>query len=129
MTSAYTFASAQRLQNVSAGNRGNVYSRFTNPRCKPSKAAWRRSNKPKMRWRSLPGWARSPRCAMGSCSRGDNIVCSRDVFGTTASAFSVYMARFGIEARFVDLTDLGQWQQAIDDKTRLVVLESPPIRC
>ncbi|PWG67478.1 O-succinylhomoserine sulfhydrylase, partial [Enterobacter mori] len=57
--------------------------------------------------------------------QGDNIVCSRDVFGTTVNAFSYYMARFGIEARFVDLTDLAQWKSAIDGRTRLVVLESP----
>ncbi|WP_054911801.1 aminotransferase class I/II-fold pyridoxal phosphate-dependent enzyme [Pseudomonas sp. NBRC 111127] len=126
MTSAYTFASAQEAaERFSGQQQGNVYSRFTNPTVQAFEGRVAALEQAEDAVAFASGMGAFTALCHGFLQQGDNIVCSRDVFGTTASAFSVYMARFGIEARFVDLTDLGQWQQAIDDKTRLVVLESP----
>lgn len=126
MTSAYTFASAKEAwERFSGQQEGNVYSRFTNPTVQAFESRVAALENAE----SAVAFASGMGAFTGLChaflEQGDNIVCSRDVFGTTISAFGYYMARFGIEARFVDLADLAQWQSSIDDKTRLVVLESP----
>ncbi|RRW37787.1 aminotransferase class I/II-fold pyridoxal phosphate-dependent enzyme [Ectopseudomonas oleovorans] len=126
MTSAYTFASARDAWEKFTGQQpGNVYSRFTNPTVR----AFER------RIASLEGaedaaaFASGMGAIAGLCqallSQGENIVCSRDVFGTTLSALRNYMGRFGVEVRLVELTDLDAWQRNIDSRTRLVLLESP----
>ncbi|MCW2292377.1 O-succinylhomoserine sulfhydrylase [Pseudomonas sp. BIGb0408] len=126
MTSAYTFTSAQDAwERFSGQKEGNVYSRFTNP----TVTALERRVAAMESAEDAVAFASGMGAFAGLChaflQQGNNIVCSRDVFGTTVNAFRNYMGRFGIESRFVDLTDLSQWDAAIDGNTRLVVMESP----
>lgn len=126
MTSAYTFASAKEAsERFSGQQQGNVYSRFTNPTVQAFESRVAALEHAESAVAFASGMGAFTALCHAFLQQGDNIVCSRDVFGTTVNAFSYYMARFGIEARYVDLTDLAQWQSAIDGKTRLVVLESP----
>lgn len=126
MTSAYTFASAKEAwERFSGQQEGNVYSRFTNPTVQAFESRVAALENAESAVAFASGMGAFTALCHAFLEQGDNIVCSRDVFGTTISAFGYYMARFGIEARFVDLADLAQWQSSIDDKTRLVVLESP----
>jgi len=55
---------------------------------------------------------------------GDNIVCTKYIFGNTYSLFSYTLKKFNIEARFVDPQNHEEIERAIDDKTRLIFLES-----
>lgn len=55
---------------------------------------------------------------------GKNIVTSRHMFGNTFLLISNTMKRFGVEARFVDLTNIEEVKSAIDDNTCCVFLES-----
>lgn len=126
MTSAYTFASARDAWEKFSGQQpGNVYSRFTNPTVR----AFERRVAALEGAEDAVAFASGMGAITGLCqallSQGDNVVCSRDVFGTTITALRTYMGRFGIEARLVELTDLEAWRQAIDGGTRLVLLESP----
>ncbi|MEZ1436763.1 MULTISPECIES: aminotransferase class I/II-fold pyridoxal phosphate-dependent enzyme [Pseudomonas] len=126
MTSAYTFASAKEAcERFSGQQQGNVYSRFTNPTVQAFESRVAALERAESAVAFASGMGAFTALCHAFLQQGDNIVCSRDVFGTTVNAFSYYMARFGIEARFVDLTDLAQWKSAIDGRTRLVVLESP----
>jgi O-succinylhomoserine sulfhydrylase len=126
LTSAYTFSSAQdAFEKFSGQRQGNVYSRFTNPTVRTFER----------RMAALEGAQDAAAFATGMGAitalchallrQGDNVVCSRDVFGTTIIALRNYMGRFGIEVRLVELTDLDAWARHIDEKTRLVLLESP----
>lgn len=54
---------------------------------------------------------------------GKNIVTSRHLFGNTYSLISKTLSRFGVEGRFVDLTNLEESASAIDDDTACVYLE------
>ncbi|MDH2197786.1 MULTISPECIES: PLP-dependent aspartate aminotransferase family protein [Pseudomonadaceae] len=126
MTSAYTFASARDAwERFSGQKEGNVYTRFTNPtvRAFERRIAHLEGADDAVAFASGMGAIASLCHAL--LQQGDGIVCSRDVFGTTVSAFRHYMGRFGIRSRFAELTDLSSWAEAIDERTRLVVLESP----
>ncbi len=55
---------------------------------------------------------------------GSNIVTSRSLFGNTLSLFTRTLAPWGLEVRFVSMTDPAEVERAIDGKTRAVFLES-----
>jgi len=57
-------------------------------------------------------------------SAGQNIVSGNALYGGTVTLFGHTFKRLGIETRFVDITKPEQIKQAIDDKTRLVYVES-----
>lgn len=52
------------------------------------------------------------------------VVCD-DVYGGTGRLFRKLFAKYGIEFEFVDLTDLSLAEKHIDDKTKLVWVETP----
>lgn len=58
-------------------------------------------------------------------SRGDHLVVGEDVYGGTYRVLTRVFSRFGIEATFVDTTDLERVRQAIRPNTRALFLESP----
>jgi O-succinylhomoserine sulfhydrylase len=62
---------------------------------------------------------------MGLCSAGDHIVASRSIFGTTVQLFSNILKRWGLEVTFVSLTNLNEWEEAIQKNTKLFFVETP----
>ena len=56
--------------------------------------------------------------------KGCNIITSRDLYGGTYNLLYEDLQRFGIEVKFVDMTDLEEIESAIDDRTKLMFFES-----
>lgn len=56
-------------------------------------------------------------------SQGKNIVTSKHLFGNTFSLLSVTLKRFGVEPRFVDLTNMAEVERHIDGNTCCLFLE------
>ncbi|BBI33383.1 trans-sulfuration enzyme family protein [Cohnella abietis] len=56
---------------------------------------------------------------------GDHIVCVNQVYRPARKLMGNYMRRFGVEADFVDGSDLSAIEAAIGMKTKLLYLESP----
>lgn len=57
-------------------------------------------------------------------SQGRNIVTSRHLFGNTLSLITVTLRQFGVEARLCDLTDLKAVDEATDDGSCCIYLET-----
>lgn len=57
--------------------------------------------------------------------RGDHAVCSALVYGPTQTLLANVMSRFGIEATFVDTSDLEAVRRAMRPATKLVFVETP----
>lgn len=55
---------------------------------------------------------------------GQNIVSGSNLYGGTHTLFSQTLKRFGIEVRFVDSSDPGNFDAAVDENTRLLYTES-----
>lgn len=55
---------------------------------------------------------------------GDNIVATKNLYGGTYNQFKVFIARLGIETRWIDGDDATAIGEAIDDKTKCVYLET-----
>jgi cystathionine beta-lyase/cystathionine gamma-synthase len=62
---------------------------------------------------------------------GDNVVTSLNIFGEGyKQAATIFPERCGVEFRFVaEPADPGSWDQQIDDRTRLVWVETPSNPC
>ncbi len=58
-------------------------------------------------------------------SRGDHIVCSRQVYGGVPRLFHAILGRFGMEFTYVDTACLEEVEQAIRPNTRLLYVETP----
>lgn len=126
-TSSFIFNSAEEAAINFANETGerNIYSRFTNPTV----------NFFEQRLAALEGAERAVATSSGMAAilatclaflnQGDEIVCSKSVFGSTLGMFNNLLPRFGITTRFVELTDLKAWEAAITSKTKFLFVETP----
>lgn len=60
-----------------------------------------------------------------SLNSGDHVIASDDVYGGTFRLFHRVLERNGLRFTFVDATDVRRVADAIEDRTRLIWLESP----
>ena len=104
---------------------GNVYSRFTNPTVRTFEQRLAALEGAEFCVASSSGMAAIMSMCLALLSAGDHVVVSRNVFGSTASLFSKIFLRFGVDVTFVELTDMHAWREAIQSKTRLLLLETP----
>ena len=55
---------------------------------------------------------------------GDRVIVERDIYGGTFRIFNEIARKYGIDASFVDTSDLEAFKEALNDKVKLVVVES-----
>lgn len=58
-------------------------------------------------------------------SQGDHIVSSKSVFGSTHKLLTDILPKFGVQVSFVDQKDYEGYADAINEKTKLVYVETP----
>ena len=56
---------------------------------------------------------------------GDEVICTNDLYGGTYRLFTAIYQRYGIHFKFVDLNDLSAVASAINNKTKMIWVESP----
>lgn len=125
-TSSFVFTSAaQAAARFSEAEKGNIYSRFTNPtvRCFEERLAAMEGGEACVATSS--GMSAILSLCMALLKAGDHVVCSESVFGTTIGLLTRYMGKFGVETTYVRLDDLNAWRNAIKPNTKLFFLETP----
>jgi O-succinylhomoserine sulfhydrylase len=125
-TSSFVFKSAQEAAARFAGDApGNIYARFTNPTVRYFEQRLAALEGGESCVATASGMAAILAVCLGLLKSGDHILSSRSVFGTTTVLFEKYMAKFGVETTFVDLTDMSAWENGVRSNTRLLFLETP----
>ena len=125
-TSSFTFESAAQAAARFAGDEpGNIYARFTNPTTRIFEERLAAMEGGEDCVATASGMAAILSTFMALCQAGDEVVVSRQVFGTTNVLFDKYLAKFGLVVRWVDLTDWAQWEAAVTDRTALLFIETP----
>jgi len=61
----------------------------------------------------------------GLLRAGDHLVAGRALFGSCRWIISEWLPRFGVEATYVDATDLEAWKNAVRPNTKAFLVESP----
>jgi O-succinylhomoserine sulfhydrylase len=126
LTSSYVFrTAAEAAARFSGAEAGNIYSRFTNPTVRAFEERLASLEGGECCVATASGMAAILATCLGLLSAGDQVICSRSVFGSTVILFDKYLKRFGIDVSYVDLVDLDSWAAAMGPRTRLLFLESP----
>ena len=126
LTSSYVFrTAAEAAARFSGAEAGNIYSRFTNPTVRAFEERLASLEGGECCVATASGMAAILATCLGLLSAGDQVVCSRSVFGSTVILFDKYLKKFGIDVSYVDLVDLDAWAAAMGPRTRLLFLESP----
>jgi len=126
LTSSYVFDSSAQAAARFAGNEpGNIYSRFTNPTVTMFQDRLAALEGSETCVATSSGMSAILATIMGLCSAGEHIVASRSIFGTTVQLFSNILKRWGLEVTFVSLTNLNEWEDAIQKNTKLFFIETP----
>ncbi|AEI14259.1 Cysteine synthase [Flexistipes sinusarabici DSM 4947] len=122
---AFEFENSEELARTFAGKTDrHVYSRITNP------TVAHLENRIKNLTGSLnviatsSGMAAIANTVLALVQNGDNIVCSKYIFGNTYSLLNKTIKKFGVETRFVDPCDVDEISEKTDDKTRIIFMET-----
>ena len=126
LTSSFVFENAQqasdRFKNV---EKGNVYSRFTNPTVRVFEERLASLEEAEQCVATSSGMSAILSLFMSLCQPGDHIVVSRSIFGTTVQLFNNILKRWGIDISYVDLKEDLEWKAAITNKTKFFFVETP----
>ncbi len=124
-TTSYVFDSADHAADVFAlKTPGNIYTRITNPTTAVLEERLAQLDGGVGALALASGQAAITLAVLNLTSAGQNFVSTRSLYGGTYNLFRHTLARFGIEARFVDSSNVDEVEAAIDGNTRLVYTES-----
>lgn len=125
-TSSFVYASAAEAEAKFAGReKGNVYSRFSNPTIQTFERRLAALEGGKRCVATGSGMGAILSMGLALLEAGDEIVASKALFGSTVSLFNKYFSKMGIKTHFVELSDLKGWEAAVTDKTKLFFAETP----
>lgn len=125
-TSSFRYVSAQQAADRFSGvEKGNVYSRFSNPTVRAFENRLAAMEGGEACVGTASGMSAILSTFMALCEAGDHVVSSSSIFGTTKVLFNKYLKKFGLEVTFVSQTNLEDWKQAIRPNTKALFLESP----
>ncbi len=124
-TSSYVFEDSKHGADLFALKElGNIYTRIQNPT----------NDVLEKRIAALEGGVAGLAVASGQSAQfialsnvlhvGDNLVCTSHLYGGTYNQFKVQFKRLGIEARFATEDSVEAFEQLIDDKTKVIYIES-----
>jgi methionine-gamma-lyase len=125
-SSTFVFKNSQHGADLFAGkDKGYIYSRILNPTqvALEREMAFLEEGEAALAFGS--GMAAEFTTIIALCQSGDNFVSSGTIYGGTHALYQKVLPRLGIEAREVDATDLNKIEEAIDDHTRFIFIETP----
>jgi O-succinylhomoserine sulfhydrylase len=126
LTSGYVYASAEEAETAFKGEKDRfLYSRFANPTVTMFETRLAGLEHAAYCRATASGMAAVFASLASQVSAGDCVVAARALFGSCHYIVADILPKFGVETVFVDGTDLGQWQAALDRPTRAVFLETP----
>ena len=101
-----------------------VYSRFSNPTVAMFERRLAAMEGTEACIATASGMAAILILVMGLLQRGDHVVCSQSVFGSTIRLFQDF-AKFGVDTTFVPQEDAGAWRAAMRPNTKMLFAETP----
>ncbi len=125
-TSSFVFENVEQMQEVFAGNEsGNIYSRFTNPSVAEFEEKIAALEGVEKAMATASGMAAVFSGFLAFLEKGDHVIASRAIFGSTFQILSATLPQYGIECTFVDAEDYSSWESAIQNNTKMLYLETP----
>ena len=125
-TSSFVFDSAEHAAaRFSNSEKGNVYSRFTNPTVRAFETRLAILEGGQSCVATASGMSALMAICFSGLQAGDHMVAAKELFGASRILLSDFLARMGVSTTFVDLNDLKQWQNSLRTNTRMIFFETP----
>ncbi|MCI0749590.1 MAG: O-succinylhomoserine sulfhydrylase [Nevskiales bacterium] len=125
-TSSYVYDSAEHAAALFAEQvPGYIYSRFTNPTVQAFERRLAIMEGADACVATASGMAAELSLLFTLLKRGDHVLASRTLFGSTISLFNNYFTKFGVQFSYVDPCDLKAWRTGVRKNTRLLFAETP----
>jgi O-acetylhomoserine (thiol)-lyase len=124
-SSAFAYSTADDLEDVFRGRKaGQVYTRLGNPTTESLERRLALLEGGAAAIVTASGMAAITTAVLTILRAGDEILSSSSVFGGTFSLFRDTLSNFGIGCRFVDPTDAVALRAAVNERTRLIFVET-----
>ncbi len=124
-SSSFAYDTAEGLEDVFRGRQtGQVYTRIGNPTTESLERRLTILEGGVAAIATSSGMAAITTAVMAIVRAGDEILSSSSLFGGTFSLFRDTLSNFGITVRFVDPTDPAGFKNAINQRTRLLFVET-----
>lgn len=125
-TSSFVFESAEQMQAIFAGEeQGNIYSRFTNPSAQEFQEKMAALEGTESAMATATGMAAVFASFLTFLKKGDHVLASRAVFGSSFQILSQTLPEYGISCSFVDPLHPESWQMAVQENTKMLFIETP----
>lgn len=125
-TSSYVYGSAaEAAARFSGETSGPIYSRFTNPTVQLFEHRLAALEGGEACIGAASGMAATATLMLGTLQQGDEIVATRNMFGSTVNLFKNFLPRYGITVRWADGMKVENWAPLVNEKTKLLYLETP----
>jgi O-acetylhomoserine (thiol)-lyase len=124
-TSSYVFDSADYAADLfGLKNFGNIYTRLMNPTTDVFEKRVAALEGGLAGLATASGQAAETVAIANIAQAGDNIVSTSFLYGGTYNLFKVTFARLGIDVRFVNTDEPGDYEKVIDKKTKAIYIET-----
>lgn len=124
-TISYAYKTAQELADVFDGKApGYIYTRIANPTTTALELRLSQLEGGIGCIATSSGMAAIASTVMGLVRAGDEIIAAAGIFGGTVSLFENTLKRFGVKTKLVDAANTEQFAEAVNDKTKLVFVET-----
>ena len=124
-TVSYAYRTAQELADVFGGKApGYIYTRIANPTTTALEARLTQLEDGIGCIATSSGMAAIASVVMSLARAGDEIIAATGIFGGTVSLFENTLGRFNVKTILVDVADTNNFANAINNKTKLIFIES-----
>jgi O-succinylhomoserine sulfhydrylase len=125
-TSSYTFDDSDQMAALfNEEEEGYIYSRYANPNVSEFIQKMADLEGTESGWATSSGMAAIFSTFGAFLESGDEVVSSRSVFGSTHKLFTEILPKWGIKTHYVPFDNLDVWENSINEKTRILYLETP----
>ena len=126
LTSSYVFEDAEDMRSQFAEEKqGHVYSRYANPNVEEFIRKMAVLEGAENGWATATGMAAVFTTFGALLSSGDHIVACKSVFGSTHRLLTEILPKWNIENTYVDFDDYRGFEDAIQENTKLLYIETP----
>ncbi len=126
LTSSFTFPDGETMRDTFAGQGdGLIYSRYSNPNTDEFIRKVCEMESAEAGFATASGMAAVFASMAAFLQSGDHVISSRAVFGSTHQILTQILSKWGITHTYVDPEKEEDWDAAIQENTKMLVVESP----
>ncbi len=126
LTSSFTFASAEEARAMFNDEiPGNIYSRYSNPNTDEFITKMCQLEHTEDGISTATGMSAMFTSMAALLKKGDHVLASRALFGSTHQLFTTIFPKWGIEHTYFNLHRPEKWESLIQENTKMIFVETP----